>query len=53
MDNTMNLISSYKFQLVINKELFKDEIISKETYEIVETRLLDKISKLSLAADGV
>ena len=46
-ENIINQIMSYKFQLVINKGLYKDEVISKEAYEIVENNLLDKINILS------
>ena len=46
-DSIINQIMSYKFQLVINKGLYKDAVISKEAYEFVENSLLDKIKNLS------
>lgn len=40
-------ISNFKFQLIINKNLYVDEVITKETYEVVENNLLEKIHTLS------
>lgn len=53
MDKIMNQISSYKFQLVINKGLYTDDVITKETYEIVENKLLAKIHLLSSKLEEV
>lgn len=47
MDKIIRQISSYKFQLVINKGLYNDEVITRETYEAVENKLLKKIHLLS------
>ena len=40
-------ISNFKVQLILNKNLYIDEIISKEYYEVVENNLLEKIHTLS------
>ena len=40
-------ISNFKFQLIINKTLYVDEVITKEYYEVVENSLLEKIHTLS------
>ena len=53
MEKIMNQISSYKFQLVINKGLYTDDVITKETYEIVEDKLLAKIHFLSSKLEEV
>ena len=45
--NIINRISNLKFQLIINKNLYLDEVISKEDYELVENSLLEKINVLS------
>ena len=45
--NMINRISNLKFQLIINKNLYLDEVISKEDYELVENSLLEKINVLS------
>ena len=40
-------ISNFKIQLILNKNLYIDEVITKEYYEVVETNLLEKIHTLS------
>ena len=45
--NIINKISNFKFQLIINKNLYLDNIITREDYELVENNLLDKINILS------
>jgi hypothetical protein len=42
----MNRITNFKFQLIINKNLYLDNVITKEDYELVENNLLDKINIL-------
>ena len=34
-------------ELIINKNLFNDEVISKDMYEIVQNKLLEKIRNIS------
>lgn len=41
-----NLITKCKFQLILNKSLYVEEIIDKSSYEQVENRLLERISSL-------
>lgn len=43
----MSKLSIFKMELVINKNLFNDEVISKDMYEIVQNRLLEKIKNIS------
>jgi hypothetical protein len=43
----MNRITNFKFQLIINKNLYLDNVITKEDYELVENNLLEKINILS------
>ena len=40
-------ISSFKFQMILNKNLYIEQVITKDTYEIVENSLLEKIHILS------
>ncbi len=40
-------ISNFKLQLILNKNLYVDEVITKEYYEVVENNLLEKIHTLS------
>lgn len=40
-------ISNFKIQLILNKDLYIDEVITKEYYEVVENNLLEKIHTLS------
>lgn len=40
-------ISNFKIQLILNKNLYIDEVITKEYYEVVENNLLEKINILS------
>ena len=40
-------ISNFKIQLLLNKNLYIDEVITKEYYEVVENNLLEKIHTLS------
>ncbi len=39
-------ISGFKVQLILNKNLYIDEVITKEYYELVENNLLEKIHSL-------
>lgn len=43
----MSKLSIFKMELVINKNLFNDEVISKDMYEIVQNKLLEKIKNIS------
>lgn len=43
----INKISNFKVQLILNKNLYIDEVITKEYYEVVENNLLEKIHTLS------
>lgn len=43
----MDKISIFKIQLILNKNLYLDEVITKECYEVVENNLLEKIHALS------
>lgn len=45
--NIINKISNFKFQMIINKNLFVDEVITKEIYEKVDNSLREKIENLS------
>ena len=40
-------ISRFKVQLILNKNLYSDEVITKEHYELVENNLLEKIHSLT------
>ena len=40
-------ISRFKVQLMLNKNLYIDEVITKEYYELVENNLLEKIHSLT------
>lgn len=40
-------ISNFKIQLILNKNLYIDEVITKEYYEVVENNLLEKIHSLT------
>lgn len=40
-------ISNFKVQLILNKNLYIDEVITKEYYEVVENNLLEKIHSLT------
>ena len=40
-------ISRFKVQLILNKNLYMDEVITKEYYELVENNLLEKIHSLT------
>ena len=40
-------ISNFKIQLILNKNLYIDEVITMEYYEVVENNLLEKIHTLS------
>ena len=44
-------ISNFKIQLILNKNLYIDEVITKEYYEVVENNLLEKIRTLSNALE--
>lgn len=43
----MSKLSIFKMELIINKNLFNDEVISKDMYEIVQNKLLEKIRNIS------
>lgn len=43
----MSKLSIFKMELIINKNLFTDELISKDMYEIVQNKLLEKIKNIS------
>lgn len=45
--SVVDKINNYKLQVIINKSLFKDNVINVETYEITESSLLEKIEHLS------
>ena len=45
--NIINKINNFKFQLIINKNLYLDNVITREDYELVENNLLEKINILS------
>lgn len=45
--NIINKISNFKFQMIINKNLYVDEVITKEIYEKVDNSLREKIENLS------
>ena len=48
MDNNIMLkITDYKLQLVLNRSLFNDNIISVDVYREVDSSLRKKISSLS------
>lgn len=46
-NNIMKKITNFKFQLIINKNLYLDNVITREDYELVENKLLEKINILS------
>lgn len=45
--NIIDMINSFKVQLIINKNLYSEDVISKEYYEITESNILNKIQRLS------
>ena len=47
----MSKLSMFKMELIINKNLFTDELISKDMYEIVQNKLLEKIKNISNQLD--
>ena len=47
VQNIIDKISNFKVQLILNKNLYVDEVITKEIYEVVENNLLEKIHTLS------
>lgn len=47
LQNIIDKISNCKLELIINKNLYFDKVITKEIYEIVENNLLEKINILS------
>lgn len=40
-------ISGFKLQMILNKSLYTDEVITREYYELVESNLLEKIHYLA------
>ena len=49
LDDIRKKINSCKFQIIINKNLYLDNVINKEYYELVENSLLKKLNILSNA----
>lgn len=47
LQSIIDKISNFKVQLILNKNLYIDEVITKEYYEVVENNLLEKIHTLS------
>ena len=48
MDNKKDKIINYKLELVLNRSLYKDNIIKEEIYKIAETNILKKINELEM-----
>ena len=46
-ESIVDRISRFKVQLMLNKNLYIDEVITKEYYELVENNLLEKIHSLT------
>lgn len=46
-ENLMDKISKFKVQLILNKNLYIENIITVDTYEKMEATLMEKITKLS------
>lgn len=47
IQNIVDSISNYKLQRIVNKSLFKDNVISVNIYEQVDLSLLEKIETLT------
>lgn len=52
-DNLLKKLGNFKMQLVINKTLYIDEVISKEMYESVESHLLENIKTITKRLESV
>jgi len=46
-ENLIDKISKFKVQLILNKNLYIENIITVDTYEKMEATLMEKITKLS------
>ena len=44
----INKLNAYKLQIILNRELYYDRIISKELYEGLESSLLSKMELLNI-----
>ena len=47
VESLVDKISKFKLQLILNKNLYADNIITVDTYEKMEATLLEKINSLS------
>lgn len=47
VESLVDKISKFKLQLILNKNLYADNIITVDTYEKMEASLLEKINNLS------
>lgn len=47
VESLVDKISKFKLQLILNKNLYADNIITVDTYEKMEAALLEKINNLS------
>lgn len=47
VESLVDKISKFKLQLILNKNLYADNIITVDTYEKMEATLLEKINCLS------
>ena len=47
VESLVDKISKFKLQLILNKNLYADNIITIDTYEKMEATLLEKINSLS------
>lgn len=47
VENLVDKISKFKVQLILNKNLYIENIITVDTYEKMEATLMEKITKLS------
>lgn len=46
-ETLVDKISKFKLQLILNKNLYADNIITVDTYEKMEATLLEKINSLA------
>lgn len=47
VESLVDKISKFKLQLILNKNLYAENIITVDTYEKMEATLLEKINNLS------
>lgn len=47
VESLVDKISKFKLQLILNKNLYAENIITVDTYEKMEATLLEKINSLS------